>query len=350
MTPKDRQLAAIQRKPMDRVSVDAIYIYNFEEIANYLGIAAKKVWEELGVDGRVIRLEYKNEFTFPSSNPDRITWSTTLLDNQSSQYGTTRVYPLARVKSVSDIEDFQWPDPGDFNYARAESSAMAQGEIYALRGPLWVPVFCKACDLFGMEEAIIRMMLEPDIFEKALDKITDLHVEVCERFLDTCGDLMPIFYVGDDFATQRGLLISPQKWRKFIKPRLNRIFQVGKKRNKIIWFHSCGDITSVLPDLIDMGMDVWETVQLQALPLSPLELKKKFGHKISFFGGINTQKLPFAKTAEIRQEVISCIDILGKGGGYILGPDHTINFDVPPRNTVEMFNAACAYRNQEYQG
>ncbi len=199
---------------------------------------------------------------------------------------------------------------------------------------LWVPVFCKACDLFGMEEAMVRMMLEPDIFEAVLDKIADLHVTVCERLLDACGDSMPIFYIGDDFATQRGLMISPEKWREFIKPRLDRIIDVGRKRDKYIWFHSCGDIASVLPDLIEMGIDVWETVQLQTLPFSPEELKKRFGDRLTFFGGINTQRLPFAKSEDIREEVNRSIEVLGRGGGYICGPDHTVNDDIPPRNTA----------------
>ncbi|MCP4752682.1 MAG: hypothetical protein GY866_17485 [Proteobacteria bacterium] len=348
MTPKERQLAAIRRELTDRVSVDAMFIYNQAEIASHLGVEARGLLDRLGIDGRVVLLEYQNEFTAPSSDPDRIIWSTTLLDDSSSQYGTSRVYPLAGARSLADIEAYQWPDPDDFGYDKAIEIARFFGESHAVRGPLWVPVFCKACDLFGMEEAMVRMMLEPDIFEAVLDRITDLHVAVCERLLDACGDSMPIFYIGDDFATQRGLMISPEKWREFIKPRLDRIIDVGRRRNKYIWFHSCGDITSVLPDLIEMGIDVWETVQLQTLPFSPEELKKRFGDRLTFFGGINTQRLPFAKSEEIREEVARCIEVLGRGGGYICGPDHTVNDDIPPQNTADVFDAACSFRREGY--
>ncbi len=341
-------MAAIRRELTDRISVDAIFIYNNTEIAEHLDLEKEEILDRLGIDGRVVLLEYRNEFTEPSNDPNRVTWSTTLLDESSSQYGTSREYPLATARCLADIEAYDWPDPDDFNFDKAIGIAKYFGESYAVRGPLWVPVFCKACDLFGMEEAMVRMMLDPEVFAAALDKITDLHVAVCERLLDACGDSLPVFYVGDDFSTQRGLMISPEKWREFIKPRLDRIIDVGRKRNKYIWFHSCGDITSVLPDLIEMGIDVWETVQLQTLPYSPEELKKKFGDRLTFFGGINSQKLPFANSEEIKQEVNTRIEVLGKGGGYICGPDHTINHDIPPQNTVDMFEAACLFRKEGY--
>lgn len=348
MTPKERQLATIRGELTDRVSADAIFIYNLAAIGDLLTTETGDVRAVLGIDGRLVLLEYQNEFTVPSTDPSRITWSTTLLDDTSSHYGTTRSYPLAGVKRKRDIEAYQWPDPDDFDYETAADVVRLLGETYAMRGPMWVPVFCKACDLFGMEEAMIRMMIEPDIFEAALDKITDIHVAICERFVDTCGDMLPVFCVGDDFATQRGLMISPSKWRQFIKPRLDRIIDVGRKRDKIIWFHSCGDITSVLPDLIEMGIQVWETVQLHTLPFSPEELKRKFGDRLTFFGGINTQRLPFADAGTIKGEVIQCIEDLGKGGGYICGPDHTINDDIPPQNTIELFQAIGSFRKDGY--
>ena len=107
---------------------------------------------------------------------------------------------------------------------------------------------------------------------------------------------------------------------------------------------SCGNITQVLPDLIDIGMDVWETVQLHTLPMSPKQLKREYGRHITFFGGINTQRLPFATPEEVRSEVLECIKILGRDSGYICGPDHHIKPDVSLENTVALFDAAmgCA--------
>jgi len=132
-------------------------------------------------------------------------------------------------------------------------------------------------------------------------------------------------------------MMDPALWRRMLKPRYAQLFALGKRRGLPIWFHSCGDITAVLPDLIDIGMDVWETVQLHTLPLPPEELKRRYGRQIAFFGGVNTQRLPFMTPAEVSGEVRRCIDVLGEGGGYICGPDHHLK---PDANVVSLFDAA----------
>jgi len=133
-----------------------------------------------------------------------------------------------------------------------------------------------------------------------------------------------------------------------LRPHYARLFALGRRHGKPVWFHSCGDVTAVLPDLIDLGMEVWETVQLHALPIPAAELKRRFGSALTFFGGVNTQRLPFTQPAEVRAEVGRCIEALGAGGGYICGPDHHIKPDVPPANTVALFDAATAYRREGY--
>jgi uroporphyrinogen decarboxylase len=143
-------------------------------------------------------------------------------------------------------------------------------------------------------------------------------------------------------------LFDPALWRKYLKPRYARLFELGKSRGLPVWFHSCGDITAVLDDLIEIGMDVWETVQLHALPLSPRELKRQYGRHVTFFGGINTQRLPFATPQEVRQEVRDVCEALGEGGGFICGPDHHIKPDVPPANTTALFDEATSFRRPMY--
>jgi uroporphyrinogen decarboxylase len=154
-----------------------------------------------------------------------------------------------------------------------------------------------------------------------------------------------ILCLGDDFATQRGLMVSPDAWCRHIKPHLARLFEIGKSRGKFVWFHSCGDITSVLGDLIDIGMDVWETVQLHALPIDAHALKRQYGRHVTFFGGINTQRLPFMTPDEVRREVRRVINMLGPdGAGYICGPDHHIKPDVSVQNTLALFDEAQCCR------
>lgn len=340
MTGRARQLAALRHEVADRTPVDAICVENIAEIAAALGIAPETVPDRLGLDGRVIAPEYAGTTGTAPDGTLLNAWGT--LD--TGDYGTARWTPLADVDGIAAVERYRWPEPGAFAVDGAAAAARALGTRYAVRGPYWMPVFCRACDLFGMEEAMARLLTEPAVLEAALTRITDIVAEVCARFLDACGDDVPILCLGDDFATQRGLLIDPALWRRMVKPHLARLFALGKARGKFIWFHSCGDITAILPDLIDIGMDLWETVQLHTLPISAEQLKREYGCHLAFFGGVNTQRLPFATPEDVRDETLRCLDVLGRDGGYICGPDHHIKPDVPVANTLALFDTATAWR------
>lgn len=344
MTGRERELAAIAHQETDRIPLDVICIEIPQQIAVYLGIEQDVVNDRLGIDGRIVNAgAYTGSIADVPDSVDKrcLTPFATLI---TGDYGTAHWYPLADASSIADIERFTWPDPCAYDFTGSAKGASDIADRYALRGPYWLPLFCQVCDLFGMEEAMAKMALEPAMFEAAVERIHEHNMEYCRCLIEAFGDSMPILCLGDDFATQRGLMISPELWRRFLKPRYAEIFALAKASGKRMWFHSCGDITSVLPDLIDIGIDVWETVQLHALPMTPQQLKQEFGKDLTFFGAVNTQRLPFASPDEVREEVLRCIDVLGKGGGYICGPDHHIKPDVPPINAITLFDTALAYK------
>lgn len=363
MTPRDRQLAAIRHEMADRVSTDAICIENVPQILEHLRMDELEVnerteevrdggfahlrylrqnldplFDRLGLDGRIIQAVYTGEIPLDDSGRPMSEWRTATGDD----YGTAHGYPLGRATDIAEVERFPWPSAADYDYDSAASYAAKWAAKYAMRGPYWKPLFCQVCELVGMEETMIRMVASPAVFEAILEGVFCHVLEYCERFLDACGESLPIFYLGDDFATQRGLMISPALWRRFLKPRLAKLFRLGKRRGKYVWFHSCGDVTSVLPDLIEIGMDVWETVQLHTLPISAERLKREYGKEITFFGGVNTQRLPFATPDEVAREVRRCIETLGKDGGYICGPDHHVKPDVPAVNLLALYDTATS--------
>ncbi len=264
MIPRERVLAAIRHQLADRVPTDAIAVENQAEIAAYLGIPLDAVPDRLGLDGRILSAPYTGPLP-PDRDGVRTTeWGTP----DTGDYGTARFNPLAGAESVADVERYPWPDPSQYDYHAAAQAAQPLGDTYAVRGPYWQPLFCRACDLFGMEVAMMKMLREPAQFEAALEGAFQFTYAFCERLLSACGDAMPILCLGDDFATQRGMMISPDAWRRHLKPRLARLFALGKHHGKFVWFHSCGDVTAILPDLIDIGVDVWETVQLHTLPIT----------------------------------------------------------------------------------
>jgi len=344
MNSRERQLAAIRHEPTDRISVDVITIDDPAAIASHLQIESSEVMQRLGIDGRLMSAPYVGKLREPEGGVTFTEWGTP----DTGDYGTARSYPFTSSTTIAEVEKFPWPEVKDYDFNAAAETARALAPDYAVRGPYWKPLFCCACDLFGMEEAMIKMATERAVFEAVVDRAFHHAAEFYVRMLDACGDHLHILWLGDDFATQRGLMFSPTDWRRFFKARYAKLFAIAKQRGKFVWFHSCGDITAVLPDLIDIGLDVWETVQLHALPLSPAELKREYGKYLTFFGAINSQCLPFATPAAVRQEVESCIEMLGRNGGYICAPDHQIKPDVPAANVVALYDTARAFRRPGY--
>jgi uroporphyrinogen decarboxylase len=335
---RERQLTAIQHRVSDRIPIDAIAIENITQIGTHLCIAEGKVMERLGIDGRHIAITYEGE---PASPEEAAIseWGTP----DDNDYGTAHCYPLAAVSSVAEIERHCWPDPSRYRYAESARQARLLHPDYAVRGPYWLPLFCRVCSLMGMEETLVNQLANPVIFAATLENVFVRVEEICQRYVEACGDSLDIFYLGDDFASQKNLLFSPALWRRYLKPLYAKLFEIGELAGKPIWFHSCGNILSVLPDLIEIGVDIWETVQLHTLPISPERLKEEYGKHITFFGGVNIQRLPFVSPSEVALEVQHCIKALGRGGGYICGPDHHIKPDVPPENVIALFDAAVNF-------
>ena len=346
MNHKERQLAAIRHECPDRVPVDVITIETVPQIALHLGIAQEAVYEHLGIDGRIVGIgAYRGPLANGPDGQPTTPWGT-VSDGQS--YDTVRPYPMAPDISVAQVEKYAWPEPGLFDYEASAKASQILCDRYAVRGPTWTPLFDRVCDMIGMEEAMVQLMAQPEVFEAILESVFVRTYDMFRRLIEACGPAMPIFTMGDDFATQRGMMISPGAWRRLLKPRYAKIFDLAKRAGKYVWFHSCGDITPVLPDLLDIGMDVWETVQLHTLPIPPEKLKREYGRNLAFFGGISTQRLPFMTPEGVAEEVNRCIRLLGKGGGYICGPDHHIKPDVPARNTLALFGTACEFKEPGY--
>ena len=279
-----------------------------------------------------------------------------------SGYGSSRGgYPLSGAATTADIERFEWPSADEFDFGAAAAVMREIGPEAArwlklqaawtrpgttvgdaARGPgEWMPVLCTLFDLFGMEDALIRLRAEPAIVEAALEHVEAFLLEYTRRMLEAAEGMVDIVWFGDDFASQRGLLVSPEDWRRFLKPTYGRLFELAKGHGARVWFHACGTFGPVLPDLIDLGMDVWETVQVHAPGNDPTTLKREYGRDIAFCGAISSQgTLPFGTPADVRAEVRERIQVLGRGGGYICGGDHSVLPDVPADNVLAMLDEA----------
>ncbi|MEN8227717.1 MAG: uroporphyrinogen decarboxylase family protein [Bacteroidota bacterium] len=278
-------------------------------------------------------------------------------------YGSDRKYPLAHASTVTDIENFPWPDPDDFDYEvvpevlktipndrakRLDGKYGLETEGYSHEeltqsGP-WVPLVCTLFDMFGLEETLLKLLLEPEIIDAAVRNIEGFMLEFYRRLLEAAGDEADIVYFGDDFATQTGMMMAPGQWRRFFLPTYKKLFDLIRSHDKVVWMHSCGSFHPVMGDLIDAGLQVWETVQIQATGNEPERIKKEYGSHITFYGAISTQNtLPYGTEEDVRKEVRERISVLGRSGGYICGADHGIMPDVPLKNVLAMFDEARKY-------
>jgi len=240
------------------------------------------------------------------------------------------------LENEDDVQSYQFPDPNREGMMDFAIEAVAKfGETHMVSAFHHVLIFERYWTLRGMENAMVDLLVNRDMAEELLDKITDYQVQFAKNFVSAgvgCAR------TGDDYGCQNGMLMSPDLWRELIKPRLARIWQVYKEAGLPIVHHSCGDIRPIIPDLIEMGLDVLNDCQPEAMPIE--ELSEKFGSKIAFYGGLSTQQvMPFGSRDEIFEEVRRVVSILGKHRGYILSPGIALTSDVPFENVIALLEA-----------
>ena len=203
----------------------------------------------------------------------------------------------------------------------------------------------RAWTLRGMENTLEDMLLNEDFLSELLDQIVSYNIAAMDCAIECCGNF-DAFYFGDDWGQQRGLIMGARLWRKLIGPRIARLIDHAKKNRKYAVLHSCGDNIELFPDLIEAGLDVYDTFQPEIYDIR--EVKKKYGDKLCFLGGISTQTLlPVASPQKVESTIREIIEIMGQGGGYIAAPTH----DMPPDTPIENFYAMIqAFQNQKNGG
>lgn len=191
-------------------------------------------------------------------------------------------------------------------------------------------LFERAWTLRSMPELLMDFMLNKEFAGELLDRIVEYNLAVVD--IAAQYDIDCIFY-GDDWGQQKGLIMGPALWREFIKPRLKRMYDRVKEKGMYVAQHSCGDISEVFPDLIELGLDIYNTFQPEIYDVA--EMKRLYGDKITFYGGISTQRLlPNGTPEEVKNEMRRLMDILGRDGGYIAAPTHSMPNDIPTENIL----------------
>jgi len=184
----------------------------------------------------------------------------------------------------------------------------------------------------GFENALMDAIVEPDFYRELLNKLTELYL----KFVDHCAALdCDAIMFGDDWGDQRGVILGPDRWREFLKPCWQKIYEKVHAHGKLAISHCCGSVADIMPDIIEIGLDVLESVQPEAAGMNPYELKIRWGDKIVFWGCLGSQStIPFGTPAQIRNEVQKLCQEMGKGGGYILSPAKALQPETSTENAV----------------
>ena len=352
LNSKERILRTIKHKEPDRVplsysSFPGAWPEVQDRLRNYLKVENnERLLEVLGIDDRILRPRYIGpELKKYPGGTEEDMWGVRATREAMGTYSASCYRPpLKDVSSVKEIEHYPWPNPDWFDYSQIAEDC-EKYEEYAIVSGGWCPISDDICHLMGMEAFMINMIEKPEIIHTLLDKITDFYYEFSRRIFEVGRGKIDIFFMGDDYGMQDGLLFSRKMWRKFLSPRLRRLYSLAKKYNLEVMMHSCGSVKEIIPDLIQLGVDILDPIQVRAKDMNPYKLKEEFGDRLCLHGSIDTQRtLPLGSPQEVAEEVKERIKFLAPGGGFILGPSQDFLPDIPTENIVVMYETARQYR------
>lgn len=370
MTPRERVLTSLNHEEPDRVPLDlgslatTIEAVPYNELKKYLGIRSEtklflrdhvdppeEILERFGIDTRYVRMKPPRNFKvqIDSDNSYLDEWGTRWKKPESSLYWDPVDYPL-KDATIEDLETHNWPDPHDPGRTeglREEAKWLREKTdcaIIADTPSLGIFESASIC-LRGIERLMMDLILEKPFAKALLDKVADIQIEFFRHYLDAVGEYIDVIMVTDDLGAENGPLISPEHYREMIKPAQKKLWQSIKNNTKAYLFlHSCGSISKFIPDLIEIGVEILNPIQVAAKDMDPKRLKEEFGDKLTFWGGVDTQRvLPFGSPEDVEREVKTRLADMAPGGGYVLTAVHNIQAGVRPENICMMYDAARKY-------
>jgi len=329
-TSRERVWASIRHHQPDRVP----YYFSFTQAAArkleaYYGTTDLDVF----LDNDMVRYSIRRPALLDEVRPGffrdefGVIWNRTV----DKDIGVPEDYPLKR----RSLDGYTFPDPHDPR-RYAELPAFIEAHPHRFRFISYgFTLFERAWTLCGMPELMMDMLEAPEWVDELLDGLMAFNMGALQELLtyDVDG-----FLFGDDWGHQQGLLFSPRLWRRFFKPRLARLFSTVKQVGKVAFVHSCGKVQELFPDLIEIGLDVFNPFQPDVMDV--YEIKREFGDRLAFYGGMSVQRtLPHGTPQEIRVEAHRLMEKIGRGGGFIIAPSHHMPGDIPVENMVAFIEA-----------
>ena len=313
--------------------------------------ASTEFWDKakaaLNLDDEGLRLRLRDDFrridaTYIGSKltpltPGAVSRTPFGIDREGLGYGQPCRHPLAGA-TLDQIRDYPWPKPEWYDPAPIADDIRRHGGRYCLLLGPWSPFFHDLVDMVGMEDMYYLMYDRPATIDAILGHITDFYAGVARRNFESVAALADVFFIGNDFGSTNGPLMSPEQFRRFIMPHLGRLIDLGHQFGLKVMLHCCGGIEPLLPILIEAGLDAIHAVQPSCAGMDLKTLKARYGRQIVFNGAIDSHHILIEGTpAFIRDKTREVLDIMKPGGGYIAGASHDwILEETPLENMLAM--------------
>jgi uroporphyrinogen decarboxylase len=356
MNSKERVLLAVNHQEPDRIPVDFWWSHETrDKLIRHFGVRDQdQLQDRLGSDIRSIYPTYIGPRLkrFEDGSYEDF-WGVVRKPTQfggkefSGEYDDVVYYPLRDAKTIEDIQKIRWPDPDWFDYDSLIPQCVRYKHYAIMLGRMGVEtqtIFIQLWFFRGLDQILLDFVERPDFVKVMIDKIMAFRMDHVKRMIEAVKGNADILQIADDYGMQRGLMMSPTMWKEFFAPCLKTFADIAHNAGMRLFLHCDGSSRPIIPDLIKLGIDILNPIQPQCVGMDPNELKKEFGHQLCFHGAIDTQKtLPFGTREEVISEVRDRIEVMGKGGGYILAPVHTVEADVPVENLLAVYETVMKY-------
>lgn len=348
MTHKERVLSSLNHRITDRVP----FMYRDvpevrTRLKKELNIDTdEELFRYLDIDFRWVEPVYAGpDLALPDGNRKDIwgvEWKFTRF-NENAGYWNEVFHPLADTYDPVVLDDYPWPTVEDWDFSQVEKICDNYSEYAIMTAPgIASPGIFQfpLQTLIGIERSFTEPFMNPDFFQKLIDKIVRFQVAFIDKLFAAANGKIDFFRIGDDFGTQQGLLMDVETWKLFFQPAFKKMADTAKKYGAHYYQHSCGAIRDLILSFLEAGVDVIDPLQVKANGMIPAELKAQYGHLLTFSGGIDEQDLlPNGTPEMIQEEVRKMIRVMAPGGGYFLGSTHNFQDDIPTENILAMYNA-----------
>jgi uroporphyrinogen decarboxylase len=344
MKSKERVLTSLSWQEPDRVPVQ-IYLTPEMRIKLSNHFKGQNIAECLGIDFRSVGPEHRGKLRETHDGITYDIWGSGYKHIENGSAGTydeAVVLPLAKLKTMDDVENYPWPNSDDFEYSGvAQQCEEVKAFAICLGGAGDPDIVNGVSRGRGMEQVLIDIVLRDEVGMAIIDKRVDILYEVLRRSLEAADGKVDILCLGEDTGNQNGRMVSPKDFNEVFEPRLKRFYDLAHEFGAKAMMHSCGDSHDIMPTFIEMGLDVLDAMQPEPAGMDPEIIRNVCKGRLAFCGLISTQQtLPHGSIEDCRAEARHRLDFIAQGGGCIFSPAHCIQPDTPIENVLAIYEEA----------